>query len=221
MTATGRRDPVRGDARRNRRKLLDAAGALLRSAPDSVTIVAVARAAGLSPATAYRHFPSLDDLRGAYLLDVVEALGEFSAARAERGPALFDVVVREWGRLVARHGGAMVQLRSRRGFLERLRDHDPVIVAVRDAWERPLRELMASHDTPPESFFPALMLCNMIFDPREILDLVGDGAPMEAVLGLLSTAYDAALRSLEGRLSVESPRVPTAKTRGAEAGVEL
>ena len=194
--AAGRRDPARGDARRNRRKLLEAAGEALRSAPDSVTIVAVARAAGLSPATAYRHFPSLDDLTAAYLLDVVLALGEYSDGCSEHGSALVGLVVQKWGALVARHGAAMVQLRSRRGFLERLRDDDPVILAVHDAWQRPVRELMVAYGKPSALFLPALMLCNMIFDPREILDLIDHGAPIEQALGLLTGAYDAALRSL-------------------------
>jgi AcrR family transcriptional regulator len=194
--STEQRRATRRDSTRNRQQLLDAAGDMLREDPDSVTVVAVARRAGLSPATAYRHFPSLDDLRDAYLLEVVRALRDYSRASTATGPALFGDVLREWGRLLNVHGTAMVQLRSRRGFLERLRDQDPVITAVHDAWERPIRELIAFHDDPDETFLRALMLCNALFDPREVLDLVAAGQSMEAALALLSSAYRGAVARL-------------------------
>jgi AcrR family transcriptional regulator len=169
---------------------------MLRESPDSVTVVAVARRAGLSPATAYRHFPSLDDLRDAYLLDVMRVLRDYSRASTATGPALFDEVLKEWGCLLNRHGTAMVQLRSRRGFLQRLRDHDPVITAVHDAWGRPIRELTATHDRPDEIFLHALMLANVLFDPREVLDLVDAGQPVVDALALLSRAYHGAIAQL-------------------------
>jgi AcrR family transcriptional regulator len=187
---------IRSDVQRNRRELLQAAGELLRDAPEPLTLDAVARAAGLSRATAYRHFSSVEDLQTAYLLDVVLALSDYSQRRSTNGPALFDEVLEQWGRLLARHGPAMVQLRSRRGFLERLRMGDPVITAVRDAWQRPIQELMAAHHTPADAFPQALMLCNILLDPREILDLRQSGQSMRETLACLSRTYKAAIQQL-------------------------
>jgi AcrR family transcriptional regulator len=188
--------PVRSDVQRNRRKLLETAGRLLRDAPRPLTLDAVAQAAGLSRATAYRHFSSVEDLQTAYLLDVVLALRDYSQRRTTSGPALFDEVLERWGRLLARHGAAMVQLRSRRGFLERLRAGDPVITAVHDAWQRPIEELMAAHHTRADAFPQALMLCNILLDPREILDLIHSGKTMRETLTFLSRAYQAAIQQL-------------------------
>jgi AcrR family transcriptional regulator len=184
---------TRSDTVRNRRRLLDAAGGLLREAPDTVTVPAVARQAGLSPATAYRYFSDLEQLRVAYLHDVVAALRDYSQACPASGADLFEKTVHEWGRLIEQHGTAMVQLRSRRGFLERLHDNDKVVATVRDAWERPILEVMTTLNIPAGYFERALQLCNLLVDPREILDLLGTGMTMPHVLEHLTNTYYGAI----------------------------
>nr|WP_279497819.1 hypothetical protein [Actinomadura rubrisoli] len=92
------------------------------------------------------------------------------------GKALFEDVVREWGRLLTVYGTATIHLRSRQGFLERPRGGDEVIGAVRDAWERPVRSVMRALDVPDDQFDYALFLNNIIFDPREVLDLTAVGS---------------------------------------------
>lgn len=189
-------DSARSDRRRNRDRLLDAAGDLIRSDPDSVTIVAVAEAAGLSTATAYRHFPSVHDLGEAYLLRVVLALGSFTRRSQATGGAAFESAAREWGRLVTTHGAAMVHLRSRRGLLERLADNDPVITALRDAWQPPITALMNDLGIDPGHFPLALLLCNALLDPREILDLTRHGLTTGQALQVLTAAFNGALQTL-------------------------
>jgi AcrR family transcriptional regulator len=185
---------MRRDAVRNRARLLEAAGEILRTDPAGAAMPLVAERAGLSVATAYRYFPSIDELLGAYLHSVIVQLRNYSHDCPKTGLALFEDVAAEWTRLLRTYGTAMVQLRSRQGFLARLRGGDEVITSVRDAWERPIRSVMRHLGVPDEHFDHALFLYNLMFDPREILDLIGAGMPEQVVLRNLVQAYYGALR---------------------------
>jgi AcrR family transcriptional regulator len=154
---------------------------------------AIAERAGLSTATAYRYYSALDDLLNEYLHRVIVTLRDYSHDCPKTGPALFADVAQEWARLLASYGTAMVQLRSRSGFLTRLRGNDPVISTVREAWERPVRGVMRHLAIPDEHFEHALFLCNIMFDPREILDLIDTGLTREEALNHLTQAYSHAL----------------------------
>ena len=185
---------MRKDAVQNRRQLIDAAEAVLGQAPQPVTMGDIAKAAGLSVATAYRFFPSLDDLLNAFLRQIVVRLRDYSHDCNSKGPQLYEDVVEEWIRLVGIHGRGMAKARSRRGYLERLRERDPVITAVRDAWERPVRAVMKQEDIPEDQFEFGLLLHNQLFDPREILDLMGHGLEPATIKARLTSAYYGALR---------------------------
>ena len=189
---------MRRDAVRNRRKLLEAVGEALRTEPGAMTMAVVAERANLSLATAYRYFPSVEELLKAYLLGVIVQLRNYSHDCLKTGPDLFEVVVRVWARLVRSYAPAMVQIRSRTGFLTRLRDNDEVITPVRDAWERPIRSVMRHLDVPDEHFDHALFLYNAMFDPREILDLISTGLPEEEAISRLTAAYYGALQGWAG-----------------------
>lgn len=154
---------------------------------------AIAGRAGLSVPTAYRYYSALDDLLNAYLHRVIVELRDYSHDCPKTGPALFEEVAGEWARLLESYGAAMVQLRSRSGFLARLRGNDPVISTVREAWERPVRSVMRHLEIPDEHFEHALFLCNIMFDPREILDLVDTGLTRDEALLHLEHAYFQAL----------------------------
>lgn len=185
---------LRRDGAANRRRLLDAAGILVRRSDTPVTVPAVAQAAGLSTATAYRHFASLDDLVTAYLHLVTTQLRDFSHDCPQTGPALFEAVMREWLRLLTINGEAQIQIRSRRGFLERLHEGDAVIGAVRDAWERPIRMLLREDGLPDSVFDPALWMINALLDPREILDLRGQGLTDDQIVSRCLAAIRGAVR---------------------------
>jgi len=154
----------------------------------------VAERAGLGVATAYRYFPSLEDLYLAYQHSVIVQLRNYSHDCTKTGVALFEDVVAEWARLLRTCGAAMVQLRSKRGFLTRIRENDELINAVRDTWERPIRGVMRHHDVPDEHFDHALFLYNMMFDPREIIDLVDTGLTERDAIRRLTQAYYGAVR---------------------------
>ncbi|MFI7449766.1 TetR/AcrR family transcriptional regulator [Nonomuraea sp. NPDC049714] len=186
---------LRSDTRRNRRRLLKAVGELAREAPGQLTMQAVASRAEIGPATAYRYYSSMDDVLAAYVLSVVEELRDFSARSTAEGRPLFDSVVDKWVDLLAEHGPALVQLRSRQGYLERLNDGDAIITAVRDAWNEPVRGLLDDIGLPNEMIEYALFLCNMMFDPREIQDLVQvTDLSRREVITRLTEAYSGALR---------------------------
>lgn len=184
----------RRDALRNRSKLLDSAGDVLRAEPRTVAMPVIAERAGLSVATAYRYFPSLDDLLNAYLHDVTVQLRDYSHGSLKTGTALFEDVVAQWTRLLRVYGPALVQIRSRTGFLTRLSEVDDILTPARDAWERPIRGVMRHLGIPEEHFAHALFLCNMMFDPREVLDLINTGLAEETALSRLTMAYYGALQ---------------------------
>jgi hypothetical protein len=98
----------------------------------------------------------------------------------------------------AKKGGCrtLVQLRSRRGFLERLQASDRVVVIVRDAWERPIRSVLRALGIPDEHFDRALSIYNLLFDPREILDLQRHERSLEVSLAILTSAFYGALSSV-------------------------
>jgi AcrR family transcriptional regulator len=188
----GRARGKRRDAVRNRQRLLDAVGEVLGAEPNALSIPTVADRAGLSVATTYRYFPSLEDLLTSYMRGVVVELRDYSHDCPETGTALFEAVANHWVGQLRLHGPAMAQLRSRRGFLRRLLDNDELTGIVRDAWERPIRGVLRQLGIPDEHFNHALFLYNVLFDPREVSDLVGTGLPeTEAVSRLVGAYYGA------------------------------
>lgn len=64
--------PLRADARRNRRRLLDAAIGLILEMGGDPSRDAVAQRAGIGIATLYRHFPDQQALLRAVVLDVLD-----------------------------------------------------------------------------------------------------------------------------------------------------
>ena len=189
----GRR--LRSDTRRNHRRLLEAVGELAREAPDQLTMQAVASRAEIGPATAYRYYSSMDELLAAYVLSVVEELRDFSVTSTAQGLPLFNAVVDRWVDLLADHGPALVQLRSRRGYLERLHSGNEIIAAMRDAWSEPVRGLLDDIGLPDDMLEYALFLSNMIFDPREIQDLLQEtDLSRQEVVVRLTEAYRGAVR---------------------------
>lgn len=186
---------LRSDTRRNRRRLLEAVGEIARESPEQLTMRDVAIRAEIGPATAYRYYSTMDDVLAAYVLGVVEELRDFSVSSSAEGRPLLDAVVDRWVDLLAEHGPAMVQLRSRRGFLQRLHDGNETIIAVREAWSRPVEGLLAELGLPSQMLEYALFLSNMMYDPREIHDLLQEsGMSRREITARLTEAYLGALR---------------------------
>lgn len=195
VSAAGRRGP-RKDAVRNQGKLLDAAGEVLRTEPENATMPLIAAKADLATATAYRYYSTLDELLSAYLHRVIASLRDFSHDCPATRTALFEAVATQWLTLLKTYGTAMIQLRAREGFLQRLHDREGVITTVHDAWERPVRSVMREFGVPDEEFEYSLFLFNLMFDPRELLDLERAGYSDEQIIQRQTRSYYAALKAL-------------------------
>lgn len=131
----------------------------------------IAERAEIGLATAYRYYSTMSDVLAAYQQGTVRELREFSENCELEGRELFDAVLHRWLALLDEHGAAMVQLRSRRGFLERMHNDDEVIRLVTEAWRRPVLGFLADRQLSPDILEYALFLANILFDPREIDDL--------------------------------------------------
>jgi AcrR family transcriptional regulator len=87
--------PLRADAERNRRKLLDAAAELFARKGLAVGLDEIARHAGVGVGTAYRRFPDKEQLIEALFEDRLEqiaALAERCAARDDAYAGLVDFI---------------------------------------------------------------------------------------------------------------------------------
>lgn len=162
---------LRKDALRNIGQLLQATGALLRSDPAEATMQAIAERANVSPATAYRYFPTLQHLHAEFLYSVLVNVRAYSLASQLSGKELFEDVCRNWVQMLEIYGKALTQIRSPRGFLERLDSGETITNVMNEAWDRPVREVLRELGVSENHFRHALLLRNTLFDSREIDDL--------------------------------------------------
>jgi len=161
---------LRRDVKRNLRALLDATGEVVRQDPHSFSMQAVAARAGLAPSTAWRHFSSIEDLIHAYAKQQAEDLVTATSDLPD-GADRFHETVTAWVEIVLRSGPALVQFRSKRGYIERSRGDDDILEKAREAWTPALRTLLLEMGLGEAELESALFLSNTISDPREILDL--------------------------------------------------
>lgn len=192
MVDIQRANPQRADSTRNRQKLIEVVANHLRTSNDPLSMTKVAKEAELSVPTAYRYFSDIEDIKSAYLEGVVSDLRVFSEASELHGAALFDAVLAEWFRIQESQGLAIIHVRSRRGFLQRLHSDDAVIGEVARTWRNPIAELLEEHGISNVDPDIALYFYNLIFDPREIHDLrieTGQDRATEHLRRLLTKIY--------------------------------
>ena len=185
---------MRSDTERNRRRLIKAAAYLASRHGTAVKMADVAERAEVAAATAYRHFGSVDEILTEYRFDVGLRLLKFSQKADGLGVALLAEVSAEWVRLVVRHGRAMVHTRSDEGYLARLRSGARYLTVQAEALARPIAEAARELGVEPpgdEGHF----LWNILFDPREIFDLMDTvGLTEPQVSRRLVAAYCGGLR---------------------------
>ena len=99
--------PLRADAERNRRRILDAARTVFAENGLGVGVDAVARAAGVGVGTLYRRFPTKQDLLAAVIEDGVSRLAdEIEAAESiDDSWQAFEATVRAFAETIARDRG--------------------------------------------------------------------------------------------------------------------
>ncbi|TPG58341.1 TetR/AcrR family transcriptional regulator [Ewingella americana] len=162
---------MRSDTERNRRNLIQAAARLFEKADGPISMTEIAAEAEVSVATAYRQFSSVEEVLNTYRRDVGVLLLEFSQQQTSSGLQRLENVSRYWIKLVRERGAAMVPMRNRRGYLERLWEGADYLLVQADAVRPPLREAMEEMGLP-DIGDKAVFLWNILFDPREIFDLV-------------------------------------------------
>jgi AcrR family transcriptional regulator len=194
--------PLRRDAQEHRDALLGAVGVLLAERGPGFSLTEVAQRAGVSNATAYRHFGDAADAIAGYSERFTrDLLAAFDALRPAADPltAIRDLC-QEWVRQAASWGPAAVYLRSPRGFLARLADRDPFITGLHERLECLVRVAIRAGVLPRQDVRYAVLIWVTIFDERVVVDLIGDLglSPRQAARRMTVTLL-AALRAREGQ----------------------
>ena len=170
--ATSGGPPLRKDTLATRRQLLQAVGRLLEHRGIDFNLSDVAREAGCSIATAYRHFADKNDA----LEQVIET---FSSSVFDRAEDLADLDPRQrleglcrlWVETAIEWGPAAVYLRSPFGVLQRFRTGNPLLVRVMAVTTEILDALVESGDLPQQDTEYASFVWITLFDERNIVDL--------------------------------------------------
>ncbi|MFJ6538428.1 TetR/AcrR family transcriptional regulator [Paenarthrobacter sp. NPDC091711] len=189
------RTGLRKDALRSVGQLLNATGALLRSDPAGATMQAIADRAQVSVATAYRYFPTLQNLHTEFLYSVLVNARDYSLASHLGGKRLFEDVCVKWVEILEIYGKALTQIRSPRGFLERLDKGESTAVVMSETWERPIREAMREIGVSERYYRNGLQLFNTLFHSREVGDLRDtEGLSSTEISALLVESFYAAVQ---------------------------
>ncbi|GAB15155.1 putative TetR family transcriptional regulator [Arthrobacter globiformis NBRC 12137] len=222
---------MRSDTQRNRRQLIKAAGQLFAARRGPISMTDIAKHAEISTATAYRHFASVEDILSEYRFGVGQKLRDFSLKQDATGLELLVAVSRKWVDLVTRHGGAMLYTRSGEGYLARLRKGAFYLTVQAEALERPLRETCDELGLEPLGD-EAMFLWNILFDPREILDLINTvGLTKDQATERLVAALKGAMtgwsedrasggRTSDERAGADSSRANSSNDASAEGAAE-
>lgn len=190
---------MRSDTERNRRRLINAASRLVGRRGGGVKMTEIAAAAEVSTATAYRHFTSVDDILTVFRHEVGAKLRDFAGVQTSTGVELLHLVSAEWVRLVVKHGHAMVQTRSDTGYLARLRNGAEYLTVQADALQPCLDSAAAELGISAPGDL-GLFVWNILFDPREIFDLLNTvGLTEEEVVDRLVGACCGALSGWEAK----------------------
>jgi AcrR family transcriptional regulator len=166
--------PLRSDSRRTRTTLIEAIGTYVSEhggTPDRLADLAAH--SGISLATVYRHFSSVDELVQAHVVQLPERTAHlFDASNRRHGRQLDDygrlhTWNESWVRASLEFGPTAVYLRSPMGFLSRRRSGDATVMFVCRHVEPLLQPFTDKH----HDVVALLTTWNAVSDPREILDL--------------------------------------------------
>ncbi|ABW15352.1 putative transcriptional regulator, TetR family [Parafrankia sp. EAN1pec] len=165
---------TRSDFLASRRDLLDAVGRLLARNGRRFSLVDLAAEAGVSTATAYRHFADVHDALDVYYLQLIDVLVTDIRALAVGEDHLgnFEVVCEVWVRSAARWGRAAVHVRSAQGYLARLQARDDLVSKLHQVLAPVVLGLVDNGVLPPQEPEYAVLLWASVFDERVIVDLL-------------------------------------------------
>ncbi|MPN29769.1 hypothetical protein SDC9_177222 [bioreactor metagenome] len=185
-----------------------AAADLVAQGTQNIRMSDIAEQAGVSLATAYRHFSSTEEALVEYRFNAGMELYAFSVKSDAEGLELIRIVSAHWVGLVLEHGRAMVSSRSHEGYLKRLRSGTRYVSVAADAMAEPIRRAAAALGIPDPGD-EGMFLWNILFDPREIFDMIETlGMTAEQVSDRLVATFCAALLGWSGcRPEVVSERL--------------
>lgn len=163
----------RADSVNSRQKLLDALGRLLEHQGLDVTLPELAREAGVSTATAYRHFTDIEELRTEFynrIFDrVICAMEELAGQYT--GLDLFHRLCQAWVDLELPWARAATYIRSAEGILERVQRGEALSSSYHRIVTGVLEQLIADGVIPPQDTDYSALLWLTIFDERVFVDL--------------------------------------------------
>ncbi|MDT0310138.1 TetR/AcrR family transcriptional regulator [Streptomyces sp. DSM 44917] len=166
---------IRSDYVASRNALLRAAERLLAERRDvNFSLAVLAKEAGVSTATAYRHFSDIRQVLRAYYENLVdELIEEMSAVPADDPPLeRFEKACRVWVRQAARWSRAAVYIRSADGFLARLRGKDAMVTRLYEVLAPFTLDLMRGGEIPTQTPEFAVLVWETLFDERVVVDLM-------------------------------------------------
>lgn len=182
-----------------RTQILEALDHLVSEGKTPASLTELGHAAGLSTATTYRYFNSMDEVVRTYLVRVMSELRDYSDRQPETGVALLRKVSRFWIGMCELHGPVLVQIRSRVGFYERIQNATESTVVGLSARRRALVGTLEELNLSPGLIEDAGMLYNMMFDPRDILDTMKmRGVSPDNLTTLMVDSFTAALLGWAG-----------------------
>jgi AcrR family transcriptional regulator len=170
--------------------LLGAVGELLAERGPRFALTEVAARAGVSTATAYRHFSDPSAAVDAFVADLIgDLLAAFDAVPVGVDPvAELRALCREWVVRAARWGAAAVYTRSPRGVLARRDGGDPLVVGLYDRLAVRVEAGIAAGVLPVQDVRFAVLMWATLLDERVVIDLVGSGWAAEDVVERLTGA---------------------------------
>lgn len=166
MITSERPTPQRADSKRTQTRLIDGIRTYVSQHGGPPTRLAdIADHTGISLATVYRHFTSIDEVVRAHVMQLPLRAAELNRTKEIDSPE--DALHRwnvAWVRACLEFGPTAVSLRSPRGFLERRETQDPSVALVCQKVEPLLAPLTKDR-------LSLLLVWNAISDPREVLDM--------------------------------------------------
>lgn len=165
----------RSDRLRMRQRLLDALAGILETDGLGFTMPQLARVAGVSTATVYRHFDDLEELRSEFYNRIFESvIAEMTRLSVEHeGMELFRALCRAWVELELPWARAATVIRSPEGIIERVHRGDQLSSAYHGLVSAAVSELIDIGEVPQQSLDFAALMWMTIFDERVFVDMTG------------------------------------------------
>ena len=200
-----RRRRLRSDFLASREVLLNAVEVLLVRQGQWFSLIDLAKEAGMSTATAYRHFNDSDEVLNAYYERLIHGLTAEIQAVPEHFSAFirFEMICSVWVKQALRWFGSAVQIRSASGYLSRVQAGSKLICELHETLLPIVNALIESGEIPSQTQDYAVLMWVTIFDERVIADLYQAlGWSVNRITEELTDSAIAILRRIVGDIQI-------------------